>query len=117
MQLTSRHLVALLISIASLLVAVFLAKELGQIAALVGAVGGAVAVLYAGAGASSGPPVEALVEAVRRATQGDPPPTPAGITGPAAQVFEELRRFADTVARERETEKQASAETRAAVDV
>src|SRR5687767_10267890 len=117
MQLTSRHLLALLIVVGSLLLAVFLVKDAGPYAGMVGAVGGVIGVLYAAGGGSSGPPVEVLVEAVRRATQGEPPATPAGTTGPALQVFEELRRFADTVARERETEKQATAETRAAVDV
>jgi methyl-accepting chemotaxis protein len=117
MQLTSRHLVALLIVVGSLLLAVFLVKDAGPYAGMVGAVGGVIGVLYAAGGAASGPPVEVLVDAVRRATQGDPPATPAGTSGPALQVFEELRRFADTVARERESEKQATAETRAAVDV
>src|SRR6185436_8235737 len=117
MQLTSRHLVALLIVVGSLMLALFLVKDFGQVAGIVGIAGGVIGVLYAGAGGTSGPPVEVLVDAVRKATQGDPPATPAGTTGPSAQVFEELRRFAETVSRERETEKLASAETRAAVDV
>jgi len=117
MQLTSRHLVASLIVAGSLVLAVFLAKDFGQVAVLVGAIGGVIGVIYAGSGTSAGPQFDVLVEAVRKATLGEPPLPPTGTTGPALQVFEELRRFADTVARDRETEKQASAETRAAVDV
>jgi methyl-accepting chemotaxis protein len=117
MQLTSRHLVALAIAVGSVMLAFFFTKELGQGAAALATIGCVIGVLYAGAGAPSGPPVEVMVDAVRKATAGEPPSAPAGTTGPSLQVFEELRRFADTVSRDREVEKQAAADTRAAVDV
>ena len=54
MQLTARHLVAFLIVCASLLLAVFLAKDFGAYAGIVGVAGGIGGVLYAASGTWGG---------------------------------------------------------------
>jgi methyl-accepting chemotaxis protein len=117
MQLTARHLVALLIVCGSLLLAVFLANQLGPIAGIIGVLGGIAGVVIAGSAASSGPSIDLLADAVRRAAQGEVLPAPAGATGATLRIHEELNRFADAVAVERETEKHAAAEIREAVQV
>ena len=76
MQLTSRHLVALVIVVGSLALAVFLVKDAGAYAGIVGVVGGAVGVLYAASGVSAGPSVDALADAVRQAARGEAPSIP-----------------------------------------
>ena len=73
MQLTPRHLVALLIVTGSLLLAVFLAKDYPSYASMAGVVGGIFGVLYAGMGSTAGPANDALIEAIRRASRGDAP--------------------------------------------
>jgi len=117
MQLTARHMVALLIVCGSLVLAVFLAKDFGPYAGIVGVAGGIVGVLYASSGPPAGLSIEALADAVRRAARGEPLPAPAGASGPTLRIHEELNRFADAVANERETERRAAAEIGDAVQV
>jgi len=62
MQLTARHLVSLLIVCASLLLALFLAKDFGAYAGIVGVAGGIAGVLYAASGTGAGLSIDALSE-------------------------------------------------------
>ncbi|HKQ70851.1 MAG TPA: methyl-accepting chemotaxis protein [Polyangiaceae bacterium] len=117
MQLNSRHLIAGLIVIGSLLLAVSLPKDIGPYAAILGVVGGLAGVIVAASGAGpGGPSSEALVDAVRRASRGEAPAVPSGAAGPSLKLYEELARFADSIAEERTIGKRASAETQEAVE-
>jgi methyl-accepting chemotaxis protein len=114
MQLTSRHLVALLIVTGSLLIAVFLAKDYGSYASIVGVAGGIAGVLYAGTGAATGGGGEALLEAVRRASRGETPAVPSGIAAGALKFYDELANVAETLRMHEERERQTTADTREA---
>src|SRR5262245_55787585 len=103
MQLTARHLVALLVVCGSLLLAVFLAKDFGAAAGVVGVAGGIAGIVVA-ASATSGPSLDSLVDAVRRAARGEAVAVPAGASGVTLRIHEELNRFADAVASERAAE-------------
>ena len=115
MQLTSRHLVALVIVVGSLALAVFLVKDAGAYAGIVGVVGGAVGVLYAASGVSAGPSVDALADAVRQAARGEAPSIPQGTPDTTRRLYLELIRFAESLEQEKQTERRASLETREAV--
>ncbi len=115
MQLTPRHLVALLIVTGSLLLAVFLAKDYPSYASMAGVVGGIFGVLYAGTGSTAGPANDALIEAIRRASRGDAPAAPPGASGAALKMYEELARVSDEMRVHETREKQTVADTREAV--
>src|SRR5258706_2742852 len=117
MQLTARHLVALLIVCGSLFLAVFLAKDFGAYAGIVGVAGGIAGVLYPASGPSSGMSIDALSDAVRRAARAEPLPAPAGSSSATLKIYQELNRFPDAVASQRETQRRAAAEIREAVQV
>jgi methyl-accepting chemotaxis protein len=117
MQLTARHLVALVIVCGSLALAIFLAKDLGAFAGIIGVAGGIAGVLYAASGSGGGLSIEALAESVRRAARGEALPAPPGASAAIVRIHEELNRFADAVANEREVERRAAAEIGEAVQV
>jgi methyl-accepting chemotaxis protein len=112
MQLTARHLVALLIVVASQVVAVFLVKDAGAIA---GIVGGIAAVLYASYGTGGGGVSPALVEAVKRANRGDAAPIPEGASGAGRQLYEELAHVAESIRVHEERERQTAGDLREAM--
>jgi hypothetical protein len=112
MQLTLRHFVALLIVVVAQISALYLVKD---VAPIVGIVGGILAVLYASYGAEGGLSGEVLVEAVRRASRGDVPPTPQGAPASALKIYEELSRVAESIRLHEEREKQTAADTREAM--
>src|SRR2546423_14632007 len=99
MHLTSRHAVALLIVIPSLILAVFLVKDAPAYAGIVGVAGGVIAVLYAGNGVTAAPATAALVDAVRRASRGEIPQPPAATSGGALKGYDELAHVAGAGAR------------------
>src|SRR5258706_1619495 len=117
MQLTSRHLIALLFVIGSLLLALFLVKmDAGaSYAGIVGVAGGIVGVLYAGMGGGGGMSNETLIDAVRRAQHGEIPRPPQGTSGTLLKVYEELSAVAEAVTMHEEHQKQTASETREAV--
>jgi len=115
MQLTSRHVVALLIVIPSLVLAVFLVKDAPAYAGIIGVAGGVIAVLYAGNGAATGSASAAMVEAIRRASRGEIPEPPAGTAGVTLKVYDELAHVAGSVAVREQSAKQIAADTREAV--
>ncbi len=117
MTLTSRHLIAIVAVLASLLIGYFVSKEVGPSGFIItGFVGGAFGVLYAGAGAPAGPATDGLIDAIRRTAKGDPPAMPAGATPDTARVYEELARIAATIADEERKDKQLQSETRETVE-
>src|ERR1700722_6103837 len=59
--------------------------------------------LLMGAGAASGPSVEGLGEAMRRATNGERSAAPAAAPPPLARVYDELTNLADRRKRELES--------------
>src|SRR5579859_6072810 len=115
MQLTPRHLVALLIVVGSLLLAVFLAKDYGSYAGIVGVIGGIFGVLYAGMGAPSGAANDAVIDAIRRAGRGEAPVAPPGAPNTVLKMHEELGKVADELRAHEARERQTVADTREAV--
>jgi methyl-accepting chemotaxis protein len=92
MNLNSKQLIGALVVFAAGFIGFALAKEAGMYVMAVAVVGAIAVVLGGGA---SGPGVDGLVEAVRRASRGEAPAAPPGATGEIARAYEELASLAD----------------------
>jgi methyl-accepting chemotaxis protein len=114
MQLTTRHMVGLAILLGALLVAGFLVKDFGTYAGLVGFVGGAVAVLYAGSGQTT-EANDAFIEAMRKARRGESPQIPPAASGPTLSLYQELVQLSLGVSEQRDLERRTSTDTRETV--
>jgi methyl-accepting chemotaxis protein len=119
MALTARQWVSLLgmVAAAGILIA---AKDSGSFATyfmVLGVLGVLAAAVYGFGGTSAGgPSLEGMVDAIRRAAEGEKPTVPAGAAGQLARVYDELTRFADTVAEQKEHDLKAEQYTREAVE-
>ncbi|HEX9295618.1 MAG TPA: hypothetical protein VF881_07280, partial [Polyangiaceae bacterium] len=80
MQLNARSLVALVIITGFMVLVIFLTKalDMGAYAGIAGVIGAIIGVWYAGSAPATGVATDALTDAVRRATQGEPPALPQG---------------------------------------
>ena len=119
MQLTARHLVSLLIVCASLLLAVFLAKDSGAYAGIVGVVGGNRGRPLRGERRRARDlPSTPSPTPLRRAARGERCRHPAGaLAATTRRMHEELNPLRRSVAPRRETEKRAAAEIGEAVQM
>jgi methyl-accepting chemotaxis protein len=92
--LSSKQIAGVLAVLAVGVAGTYLARDAAPYIVTV-AVVGAIAVIFGGTGASSGPSLQALADAARRATSGERPAVPAGTTGEALRVYDALASVAE----------------------